>query len=55
MRYRIARMLQVLGLVILPFAIVSELENKVRLWQSLTIAGFGALIFYVGFVLQHRE
>ncbi len=49
MRYRIARMLQVMGLLILPFAIVSELE------QSLAIAGFGALVFYIGFVLQHRE
>ena len=55
MRYRIARMLQVMGLLILPFAIVSELEEKVRLWQALAIAGFGALVFYIGFVLQHRE
>ena len=52
MRYRIARSLQFFGLLILPFAIVSELENKVRLWQSLAIAAIGALIFYIGFVLQ---
>jgi len=55
MRYRIARLLQLAGLFILPFAIVSELEDKIRLWQSLALAGVGALVFYVGFVLQHRE
>jgi hypothetical protein len=52
--YRFGRFLQVLGLVILPFAIVSELESKVGLGQSLVISAGGALIFYVGYVLQHR-
>jgi hypothetical protein len=55
MRYRIGRSLQVLGMLILPFAIVSELEEKIRLWQSLAMAGFGTLVFYIGFVIQHRE
>jgi hypothetical protein len=54
-RYRLGRILQMAGLFILPFAIVSELEGRVRLWQSLAMAGGGALVFYVGFLIQHRE
>ena len=53
-RYRIGRFLQFLGLLILPFAIASELMEKVGLGQSLMIAAFGAFVFYVGVQLQHR-
>ena len=54
MRHRLARFLQLLGLLILPFGIVSELEAKVRLGQSLMIAAGGALVFYIGYILQNR-
>jgi hypothetical protein len=54
MRHRLGRLLQFLGLLILPFGIASELMNQVGLGQSLLIAAGGALVFYVGFVLQHR-
>lgn len=53
-RYRIGRLLQLLGLLILPFAIASELMEKVGLGQSLLIAAAGAVLFYVGVRLQHR-
>ena len=53
-RRRLGRWLQFLGLVILPFGIASELAEKVGLGQSLLIAAGGALVFYVGFLLQHR-
>jgi hypothetical protein len=53
-RYRIGRLLQILGLFILPFAIASELMDKVGLGQSLLIAAAGAAVFYVGVQLQHR-
>jgi hypothetical protein len=52
-RYRAGRLLQFLGLLILPFGIASELMGRVGLGQSLLIAGGGALAFYVGFVIQH--
>jgi hypothetical protein len=55
LRRRIGRLLQLIGLLILPFAIASELLEKVGLGQSLLIAAAGAGVFYVGFVLQHRE
>jgi hypothetical protein len=54
-RHRIGRLLQVLGLLILPFAIASELMEKVGLGQSLMIAAFGSFVFYVGVQLQHRQ
>ncbi len=53
-RYRIGRLLQVAGLLILPFAIVSQLEDAVGLGQSLLISAGGAAVFYVGYVIQHR-
>jgi hypothetical protein len=55
MRYRLGRVLQFLGLVILPIAILSELENQLGLGQSLMLAATGALVFYIGFVLQQSE
>jgi hypothetical protein len=53
-RYRIGRLLQLVGLFILPFAIVSQLMDKVGLGQSMLIAAGGAAVFYVGFLIQHR-
>ena len=52
--YRIGRLLQFVGLLILPFGIASELVGKVGLGQSLLIAGGGALIFYFGYVIQNK-
>jgi len=53
-RYQLGRFLQLLGLLILPFGIASELMEKVGLGQSLLIAAGGAALFYVGYVLQAR-
>jgi hypothetical protein len=51
-RYHVGRVLQLLGLLILPFGIASELVGKVGLGQSLLIAAGGALVFYVGYIVQ---
>lgn len=53
-RYSFGRALQFLGLLILPFGIASELMEKVGLGQSLGIAAGGALVFYVGYLIQPR-
>ena len=53
-RYGLGRALQMIGMLILPFAIVSELLNKVSLGQSLMIAAGGAVVFYLGVVIQPR-
>jgi hypothetical protein len=54
-RYRLGRSLQFVGLFILPFAIASELVEKVGLGQSVLLAAFGALVFYTGYQIQHRS
>ena len=53
-QYRVGRLLQFVGLLILPFGIASELVGKVGLGQSLLIAAGGAVLFYAGYVTQHR-
>ena len=54
-RYRIGRLLQVLGMIVLPFGIASELVGKVGLGQSMFIAAGGTLIFYIGYLVQNRS
>jgi hypothetical protein len=54
-RRALGRSLQFLGLLILPFAIASELAEAVGLGKSLLIALIGVGIFYVGFLLQGRD
>ncbi len=54
MRYAVGRSLQTVGLLILPFAIVSELLGKVGLGRSMLIAAAGAAIFYAGAAIQPR-
>jgi hypothetical protein len=51
MRQTIGRLLQLLGLIILPFAIGLELDGRVGLGRSMLIAGAGALVFYLGHTL----
>jgi hypothetical protein len=53
-RYRVGRLLQVAGMLILPFGIASELVGKVGLGQSLLIAAAGALVFYIGYLIQNQ-
>lgn len=50
--YPIARGLQVAGLIILPVAILAQLQDQLTLWQSLAMAAFGTSLFYLGYVLQ---
>ena len=52
--YRLGRTLQLVGLIVLPFGIASELMNEVGLGQSMLISASGALLFYAGYVIQHR-
>jgi hypothetical protein len=54
MLYRVGRLLQVTGMVILPLAIVANLapERSISLGQSLTFAAIGVLIFVLGWLIQ---
>jgi hypothetical protein len=53
-RYSLGRSLQVLGMLILPFSVVSEVVGEVGLGRSMLISAGGALIFYTGYVIQNR-
>ena len=53
-RYSLGRLLQLIGLLVLPFGIASELVGKVSLGESLMIAGVGMGVFYLGFIIQSR-
>jgi uncharacterized membrane protein YGL010W len=54
MLYRLGRVMQVIGLVMLPIAIVANLapERAVSLWTSLTWSAIGIGIFFLGWMLQ---
>ena len=52
MLYRIGRLLQLAGLLILPQAIVLELLEKVTLGQSMLIAVGGTAVFMLGVSIQ---
>lgn len=54
-RYRLGRSLQLLGLLVLPFSVVSEVVEKVGLGQSMLISAAGAFLFYLGYVVQHQS
>jgi hypothetical protein len=51
----LGRSLQLLGLFIAPLGIVPELVGQVRLSGSLLIGVVGVLVFYVGYVMQHKD
>lgn len=53
--YRLGRALQMVGLFILPFAIASQLMERVGLAQSMLIAAGGIVLFYLGVGLQNRS
>ncbi len=52
MLYNLSRVLQFVGLIVLPCAISGNLAEKLTLWQSLSMAAVGVCIFYVGWSLQ---
>jgi hypothetical protein len=52
MLYKLARFLQLAGLVILPVAMAGDMAGKVELKESLTFSLVGILVFFVGWLLQ---
>jgi hypothetical protein len=52
MLYRLGRLLQFVGLIILPVAITGEMAQKMDLKQSLMLTGVGVAIFSAGWILQ---
>jgi hypothetical protein len=54
-RYAFARTLQFLGLIVLPVAIMLEVNDKVSLGESLMIAVGGMAVFYMGQSIQPKR
>jgi hypothetical protein len=52
MIYKLARLLQLAGMTILPVAIAGELAHSLDLRQSLTLSGIGVAVFALGWLLQ---
>jgi hypothetical protein len=52
--YRLGRFLQLVGMIMLPLAIVGNLspENQLELRTSLMLSGVGVLIFSIGWLIQ---
>jgi hypothetical protein len=52
MLYKLARLLQFAGLVILPVAIAGDMAGKVEFKNSLAGSCIGMLVFFAGWLLQ---
>lgn len=52
MLYKLGRFLQMLGLIIVPFALAGNALNRIDLRTMLTGAGLGMGVFFVGWLLQ---
>ena len=50
--HKIGRVLQLLGLVILPIAISGNVADKLTLQESLVLSGLGIFAFFVGWTFQ---
>ena len=55
MIYRLGRLLQLAGMIVLPQAIVLELLGKVSLGKSLLIAVGGTGLFIIGVAVQRAS
>ena len=54
--YKLARLMQLVGLILLPLAIAGNLSpnsaQSLTLWQSLTMSSVGICVFFFGYMLQ---
>ncbi|HEV3235974.1 MAG TPA: hypothetical protein VGZ25_03235 [Gemmataceae bacterium] len=52
MLYKLGRLLQFAGLVVLPVAMSGELTHQLDVRQMLTLCGAGIIVFFLGWLLQ---
>jgi len=57
MLYKLGRLLQILGMILLPLAIAGNLspEPPLDLRESLTLSALGILVFGLGYFLQQAS
>jgi hypothetical protein len=54
MLYKLGRLLQIVGLILLPLAIAGNLspEHQMDLRESLTLSAIGVVVFSAGYFMQ---
>jgi hypothetical protein len=57
MMYKVGRVLQVIGLVLLPFAMAGNLArpDQFGLWYTHGLSSIGILVFTLGWMLQQAS
>lgn len=50
--YFLGRAMQFAGMVVLPLAMLMELQGQATTWQMLTMTAFGATLFALGYVIS---
>jgi hypothetical protein len=50
--YKLARLLQLAALIILPVAVAGNVAERLDLRESLTLSTVGCIVFIVGWLLQ---
>ncbi len=55
--YRLGRVLQIIGMILLPLAVAGNLspENPLSLKQSLVLSGLGIGVFVLGWLIQQAS
>jgi low affinity Fe/Cu permease len=55
MRYKLGRLLQLVGLILLPVAMAGNLapDTPVSLWRMLVLTGVGVALFMLGRLIQN--
>ena len=52
MLYGLGRFLQLVGLFVVPAAIMGNVLDKITVPDMLKVAGFGMLVFFAGWTIQ---
>jgi hypothetical protein len=52
MLYGVSRLLQLVGLILLPVAVAGEVAGEMALKDSLSLSTLGMLLFFAGWLLQ---
>jgi hypothetical protein len=52
MLYKVGRVLQLAGLVILPVAVSGEVSGGLTLKEELILSGIGIAVFFAGWLVQ---
>jgi hypothetical protein len=55
MLYKLGRVLQLVGLIVLPIAMAGNATDRLTLGKMLILAGGGILVFFIGWLLQQSS